>query len=149
MVVTPTPTKIVPYKIPSGIIDYVLANSYTGEGHPGEHLLYLSQLCSLFKLAGVTMEFVMKKLFSVSLKDKASYWYKLLDNSDLLDWQELMSLFYTNFYPLHGIHQDRNYIYNFWSRDRESIAQAWGRLKSLMLKCPNHDQFLCQAFSSG
>ena len=34
MVVTPTPTEIVPYKIPTGIIDYVLANRYTGEGHP-------------------------------------------------------------------------------------------------------------------
>src|SRR3954471_2168298 len=32
-----------------------------------------------------------------------------------------------------------NYIYNFWSRDGESIAQSWGRLKSLMLKCPNHE----------
>src|SRR3954470_17775335 len=139
MVVTPTTTEIVPYKIPTGIIDYVLANCYAGDRHPGEHLLYLSQLCSLFKLAGVTMEFVMKKLFSVSLKDKAYDWYKLLDNSDLLDWQELMSLFYTKFYPLHEIHQDRNYIYNFWSHDRESITQAWGRLKSLMLKCPNHE----------
>ena len=45
MVVTPTPTKIVPYKIPTGIIDYVLANRYAGDEHPGEHLLYLSQLC--------------------------------------------------------------------------------------------------------
>src|SRR3954471_14645064 len=87
VVVTPTPTEIVPYKIPTGIIDYVLANRYTGEGNPGEHLLYLSQLCSLFNLAGLTMEFVMKKLFSVSLKDKASDWYKLLDNSDFLEWQ--------------------------------------------------------------
>ena len=52
VVVTPTPTEIVPYSI----VDYVLANRYTGEGHLGEHLLYLSQLCSLFKLAGVTME---------------------------------------------------------------------------------------------
>ena len=50
VVVTPTPTKIVTYKIPSGIIDYVLANRYTGEGHPGEHLLYLSQLCSYLSL---------------------------------------------------------------------------------------------------
>ena len=72
VVVTPTPTKIVPYKIPTGIIDYVLSNCYTGEGHLGEHLLYLSQLYSLFRLAGVTMEFVMKKRFSISLKDKAS-----------------------------------------------------------------------------
>ena len=139
VVVASTPTEIVPYKIPTGIIDYVLSNRYAGDRHPGEHLIYLSQLCSLFKIAGVTMEFVMKKLLSVSLKDKSLYWYKLLDNSDFLDWQELMSLLYTNFYPLCEIHRDRNYIYNFWSRDGESIAQAWGRLKSLMLKCPNHD----------
>src|SRR3954463_14008553 len=85
------------------------------------------------------MEFVMRKLFSISLKDKASDWYKLLDNSDLLNWQDLMCLFYTKFYPLHEIHRDMNYIYNFWSHDGESIAQDWGRLKSLMLKCPNHE----------
>ena len=138
VVVAPPPTEIVPYKIPAGIIDYVLANRYAGDRHPGEHLLYLSQLCSLFKLAGVSREFVMRKLFVVSLIDKASDWYGLLNNSHLLDWQELMSLFYTKFYPLHEIHRDRNYIYNFRSRDGESIAQAWGRLKSLMLKCPIH-----------
>src|SRR3954463_10237660 len=137
--VTPTPTEIVPYKIPSGIIDHVLDNRYTREGHPGEHLLYLSQLCSLFKLVGVTMEYVMKKLFPLSLKDRASDWYKLLYNPNLLEWKELMSLFYAKFYPLREIHQDRNYIYNFWSRDGESIAQAWGILKSLMLKCPHHE----------
>src|SRR3954465_8065513 len=100
VVVPPTPTEIVPYKKPSGIIDYVLANRYTGEGHLGEHLLYLSQLCSLFKFVGVMMEFFMKKLFSVSLKDKVSDWYKLLDNFNLLEWPDLMSLFYAKFYPL-------------------------------------------------
>ena len=56
------------------------------------------------------MEFVMKKIFSVSLKDKALDWYKLLANSDSLEWPELMSLFYAKFYPLREIHQDRNYI---------------------------------------
>src|ERR1043165_6133036 len=77
VVVAPTPTEIVPYKIPPGIIDYVLANRYAGDRHPGEHLLYFSQLCSLFKLVGVLMEFVMRKSFFVSLKDKASDWYKI------------------------------------------------------------------------
>src|ERR1041385_4535257 len=50
-----------------------------------------------------------------------------------------MSLSYTQFYPLHEIHRDMNYIYNFWSRDGESLAQAWGRLKSVMFKCPIHE----------
>jgi len=109
----PPPTEIAPFKIPTGIIDHVMANRYAGDRHPGDHLLYLSELCSLFKLAGVSKDFVMRKLFSLSLKDKAWDWYKLLYNYHLLNWQELMSLFYTKFYPLHEIHRDRNYIYNF------------------------------------
>src|SRR3954464_12893686 len=87
VVVVPPPPEIVPYKIPAGIIDCVLANRYAGDRHPSEHLLYLSQLCSLFKFAGVSMEFVMRKLFFVSLIDKAANCYKLLDNSHLLNWQ--------------------------------------------------------------
>ena len=47
----------------------------------------------------------MRKLFSVSLKEKALEWYRLLGNSHLLDWKELMYLFYSKFYPLHEIHQ--------------------------------------------
>ena len=124
----PSPTEIVPFKIPTGIIDLVMANRYAGNGamHPGTHLLYITEVCALFKLAGVSMDVVMRKLFSLSLKDKAWEWYRLPNDSHLLNWKELVSLFYAKFYPLHEIHQDRNYIYNLWPRDGESIAQAWG-----------------------
>ena len=37
-----------------------------------------------------------------------------------------------------SVHENRNYVYNFYPHDGESKAQAWGRLKTLMLKCPNH-----------
>src|SRR4051794_16306216 len=80
----PPPTEIVPFKIPTGIINHVMANRYAGDGHPADHLLYLSELCALFKLAGVSSDFFMRKLFSLSLKDKAWDWYKLLDNSHVL-----------------------------------------------------------------
>ena len=41
---------------------------------------------------------------------------------------------------MHLVHHDRNYIYiyNFWPREGESIALAWGRLKSMLYSCPNH-----------
>ena len=40
---------------------------------------------------------------------------------------------------MHLVHHDRNYIYNFWPREGENIAQAWGRLKSMLYSCPNHE----------
>ncbi|KAK1645667.1 hypothetical protein QYE76_063472 [Lolium multiflorum] len=87
----------------------------------------------------ISMNEVMKKLFTISLSGKAAHWYKLLKNGDSIDWEDIVPLFYSKFYPPSEIHKDRNRIYNFWPHDGESIAQAWGRLKSLMLKCPIHE----------
>ena len=42
-------------------------------------------------------------------------------------------------YPMHLLHRDQNYIYNFWPREGESIVLAWGRLKSMLYSCPNHE----------
>ena len=47
--------------------------------------------------------------------------------------------FHQKFYPMHLVHRDRNYIYNFWPRKGEIIAQAWGSLKSMLYSCPNHE----------
>ncbi|KAK1664382.1 hypothetical protein QYE76_052541 [Lolium multiflorum] len=90
-------------------------------------------------LRGISMNEVRKKLFTISLSGKAAHWYKLLKNGDSIDWEDIVPLFYSKFYPPSEIHKDRNRIYNFWPHDGESIAQAWGRLKSLMLKCPIHE----------
>ncbi|KAK1648013.1 hypothetical protein QYE76_065818 [Lolium multiflorum] len=88
---------------------------------------------------GIAMNEVRKKLFTISLSGKAAHWYKLLKNGDSLNWEDIVPLFYSKFYPPSEIHKDRNRIYNFWPHDGESIAQAWGRLKSLMLKCPIYE----------
>ena len=117
----PPSTEIVPFKILMGIIDRVMNNRYAGDGsvHPSVHLLYIKELCELFKIVGVSGEVIMRKLFPLSLKDKARDWYMLLDDSHLLDYKDFMSLFYSKFNPLHEMHQDRNYIYKYWPRDRE------------------------------
>ncbi|KAK1682309.1 hypothetical protein QYE76_043157 [Lolium multiflorum] len=95
--------------------------------------------CNLQPDEGISMNEVRKKLFTISLSGKAAHWYKLLKNGDSIDWEDIVPLFYSKFYPPSEIHKDRNRIYNFWPHDGESIAQAWGRLKSLMLKCPIHE----------
>ncbi|KAK1661779.1 hypothetical protein QYE76_049938 [Lolium multiflorum] len=95
--------------------------------------------CNQCGFVCIAMDEVRKKLFSISLSGKAAHWYKLLKNRDSLDWEDIVPLFYSKFYPPSEIHKDRNRIYNFWPHDGESIAQAWGRLKSLMLKCPIHE----------
>ena len=63
-----------PFAFPSGIMEKLLANTFTGDGtkHPDEHLRYLDDICGLFKLEGIPNDVVKKKAFPLSLKGDAS-----------------------------------------------------------------------------
>jgi hypothetical protein len=135
------PTENIYYKIPTGMIEKRLANPYAGDGtvHPDVHLIYVDEICGLFKLAGLSEDGVKKKVFPLSLEGKALTWYRLCDDTETWDWNRLKLEFHQKFYPMHLVHHDQNYIYNFWPREGESIAQAWGRLKYMLHTCPNHE----------
>ena len=77
------PTKNIEYEIPSGMIEQLLANPYAGDGteHPDMHLIYVEQICGLFKLAGLPRDEVMKKVFPLSLKGDAMTWYRLCNDT--------------------------------------------------------------------
>ena len=76
----PPPSELDAFKIPMKIVERVMNNCYFGDGtvHPGDHLLFIHELCRLFKCAGISMDQVKRKLFSLSLKERALEWYKLL-----------------------------------------------------------------------
>ena len=65
----PSPDDLDPYKIPLKIVKHARDNNYSGDGtvHPGDHLLFLHELCELFKCAGITTDQVKRKLFTLSL----------------------------------------------------------------------------------
>ena len=143
--VAPQPTEPIenetPFEFPSGMMEKLLANPFTGDGtkHPDEHLIYVDEVCGLFKLAGIPDDVAKKKVFPLSLKGDALIWYRLCDDMRSWDYKRLKLEFHQKYYPMHLVHRDRNYIYNFWPREGESIAQAWGRLKSMLYSCPNHE----------
>ena len=57
------------------MIEKQLANPFLGDGtkHPDEHLIYVDQVCGLFKLAGVSRDVVKNKVFPLSLKGR--HWH--------------------------------------------------------------------------
>ena len=63
-------TENICYEIPSGMIEKLLANPYAGDGtvHPDMHLIYIDEICGLFKLAGLPRDGVKKKVFPLSLE---------------------------------------------------------------------------------
>ena len=67
--VSPQPTENVYFEIPSGVIEKLLANPFTGDGtlHPDLPLIYVDEVCGLFKLAGMPDDVIKKKVFPLSL----------------------------------------------------------------------------------
>ena len=66
------PTENVYFEIPSGMIEKLLANPFTGDGtlHPDLHLIYVVGVCGLFKLAGLPGDEVKKKVFPLSCRER-------------------------------------------------------------------------------
>src|SRR3989337_2601011 len=109
--VTPQPTEPTEnmyYEIPSGMIEKLLTNPYAGDGtsHPDMHLIYVDEVCGLFKLAGLFGDGVKKKVFPLSLEGKALTWYRLCDDTETWDWNRLKLEFHQKFYPMHLVHRD-------------------------------------------
>ena len=59
------PTENVYFEIPLGMIEKLRANPFRGDGtlHPGMHLIYVDEVCGLFKLAGMPDDVIKKKVF--------------------------------------------------------------------------------------
>ena len=76
------PTENIYFEIPSGMIEKLLANPFAGDGtlHPDLHLIYVDEVCGLFKVAGMPEDVVNKKVFPLSLKGMALTWYRLCDD---------------------------------------------------------------------
>ena len=57
------PTENVYFEIPLGMIEKLLANPYAGDGtlHPDMHLIYVDEVCGLFKLAGIPDDVVKRR----------------------------------------------------------------------------------------
>jgi hypothetical protein len=98
------------FKIPMKIIEHVMNNCYSRDGTvpSGDHLLFIHEICELFKCAGISSSQVKRKLFSYSLKGTAAKWYRLLKDGLSIGWEEIVPLFYSKFYPPSEIHKDHN-----------------------------------------
>ena len=68
------------------MMEKLLANPYPGDGtlHPDMHIIYVDEVCGLFKLAGMPEDVIKKKVFPLSLKGKALTWFRLCD--DMGSW---------------------------------------------------------------
>ena len=132
------PTENVYFEIPSCMIEKLLANPFTGDGtlHPDLHLIYVDEVCGLFKLAGMPEDFIKKKVFPLSLKGDALTWYRLCDDMGSWNYNRLKLEFHQKFYPMHLVHRDHNYIFFFGLAKEKALLKLGGGLSQCYIHAP-------------
>ena len=55
--------------------------------HPDLHLIFVDEVCGLFKLAGIPYDVVKRKVFPLSFKGDALTWYMLCDDTGSWDYK--------------------------------------------------------------
>ena len=115
------------FGIPTGMIEKLLANPFAGDGtlQPDLYLIYVDEVCGLFKLAGIPDDVAKKKVFPLSLKGDALTWYRLCDTR-AWDYKRLKLEFHQKYYPMHLLHRNRNYIYIIFGLAKEKASLKLG-----------------------
>ena len=72
------------------MIEKLLANPFAGDGtlHPDLHLIYVDEVCGLFKLTGMPDDVIKKKVFPLSFKERPSHglgYVMILDHGTTTD----------------------------------------------------------------
>ena len=73
------------------MVEKLLANPFVGDGtlHTDLHLIYVDEVCGLFKLASIRDDVVKRKVFLLSLKGDTLTWYRLCDDTGSWDYKRL------------------------------------------------------------
>ena len=134
------PTENVHFEIPSGMIEKLLANPFTGDGtlHPDLHLIYVDEVCGLFKLADMPDDVIKKKVFRLSLRGEALTWFRLCDDMESWNYNILKLEFLQKFYHMH-LFIVIVIIYIIFGLAKQKALLKLGGLKSMLYSCPNHE----------
>ena len=131
----------VEFKIPTGHVKAVMKHMFSGDGTRSarEHIELIEEICGLFRITGVSEDYVKEKLLFTSLSGNARDWYRSLDKEAITEWSVLRKIFFLKYFTPREAYENRCFIFNFWPHLGESITQAWGRLKALLRENPCHD----------
>ena len=139
--VSPQPTEStenVYFEIPSDMIEKPLANPLTRDGtlHPDLHLIYVDEVCGLFKLACMLEDVIEKKVFPLSLKGKTLTWFRLCDDMGSWNYNRLKLEFHQKFILcILFIEIVTIYIIFGLAKEKASL-KLWGGLSQCYIHAP-------------
>ena len=96
------------------------------------------RMANTMKLNWVRYEVIKLQLFPFSLRDVAATWFESLPYGSVNNWEELVEVYMSRFFPPALTSKSRGEIIVFKQGDDESLYNARERYKRLLKRCPMH-----------
>nr|GFB31683.1 reverse transcriptase domain-containing protein [Tanacetum cinerariifolium] len=127
------------FKLKHGLLTLVQNKQFFGHDKedPHAHVCYFNKITSTLKFLNVPNTSIKLMLFPFSLKGAARIWLEKEPPRSIFTWDDLVSKFINQFFPLSKTTNLRNEITNFQQRFDESFSEAWDRFKDLLRACPH------------
>ncbi|GJT30340.1 reverse transcriptase domain-containing protein [Tanacetum coccineum] len=77
-------------------------------------------------------------MFPYSLEGAARVWYEKEPPNSILTWEDLVTKFVNQFFPLSKTTHLKNEISRFTQKFEETFSEAWERFKEMLRACPHH-----------
>nr|GFB30170.1 reverse transcriptase domain-containing protein [Tanacetum cinerariifolium] len=126
------------FELKQTLINLVQSNQFTERHDPHNHLRFLNKVTSTFRHPKVPNTTIKLLLFPFSLEGEARIWLDNEPSRSILTWEDLVSKFINQFFPLSKTTYLRNEITNFLQKPNETFNEAWERFKDLLHQCPHH-----------
>nr|GEU55002.1 reverse transcriptase domain-containing protein [Tanacetum cinerariifolium] len=128
------------FELKHGLLTLVQNKQFFGHDKedPHAHVRYFNKITSTLKFLNVPNTSIKLMLFPYSLKGATRIWLEKEPPQSIFTWDDLVSKFINQFFPLSKTTNIRNEITNFQQRFDEYFSEAWDRFKDLLRACPHH-----------
>ncbi|GJX56197.1 reverse transcriptase domain-containing protein, partial [Tanacetum coccineum] len=128
------------FKLKHGLLNLVTSKQFYGfeKEDPHAHICWFNKIDSTIKYRNVPNSSIKLMLFPFSIERAARIWLEKEPPRSIITWEDLVSKFINQFFPLSKTTNLRNEITNFQQRFDESFCEAWDRFKDLLCACPHH-----------
>nr|GEX58353.1 reverse transcriptase domain-containing protein [Tanacetum cinerariifolium] len=124
------------FELKHSLINMMTSNQFSGleKDNPHDHIRWFNKITSTIIYKDVPNSVIKLMLFPLSLTRVARRWLEKEPSRSILTWEDLVSKFINEFFPL----QERKISIMKFLTFNEFFHEAWDRYKDLLRACPHH-----------
>nr|GEV35336.1 ribonuclease H-like domain-containing protein [Tanacetum cinerariifolium] len=128
------------FELKHGLLTLIQNKQFFGHDKedPHAHIRYFNKITSTLKFPNFPNTSIKLMLFLFSFEGATQIWLEKEPPRSNFTWDDLVSKFINQFFPLSKTTSLRNEITNFQQRFDESFSEAWDGFKDLLRACPHH-----------